>query len=490
MLRTLQRLLFPVLNALGPLLLILAIAMMVPLLIALRNHETTVPKFLISIAICICSGVLLFFSTKRYRSELHIRNGFLLVTLSWFSAVLFSSIPFTLLLPDVSYHRIFFETMSCLTTTGATSLNGLDALPLSLNYWRCLLSWLGGMGIIVLAVAVLPLLGVGGAQLFKAENSNLFKDTKLTPRIADTAKALYSIYILFSVCCAVAYHWAGMSWDDAVLFTFTTVSLSGISPYDQSIGHFNSIAIEMVAVFFIVFSGFNFSLHFTAWRQRSIWAYFSDVEAKAWIFMIICGSAVVFAGLTFNHFYPDWQTTLRHSLFTVASLFSTTGYTTVDYSQWPMSFGYFLLFCSLFASCSGSTGGGVKMIRMLIVIKKGLLSLETLLRPRDYLPLRVGQIEISDKITSTVFAFFALHVLVVFISSFIIAMTGVDFTSAFSTVLACIANTGPGLGEVGPTANYASSNPVQLWIGSFCMFVGRLELFSVFVLFTRTFWRN
>lgn len=490
MYRTLQRLLFPVLNALGPLLLMLAVAMLVPLMIAIRDHESTVFEFGLSIGICVTCGVILFYSTKRYQAEIQIRNGFLLVTLSWLSAILFSSIPLALLLPEVSYHRIFFETVSCLTTTGASALDSLDDLPLSLNYWRCLLSWLGGMGIIVLAVAILPLLGVGGTQLFKAENSNLFKDAKLTPRIADTAKALYSIYILFSACCAVAYHWAGMNWDDALMFTFTTMSLSGISPYDASLGHFNSVAIEMVAVFFIIFSGFNFSLHFTAWRQRSIWSYFSDIEARSWLIMIFGGTVIVFFGLYLHHVYPTWQTTLRHALFTVASIFSTTGYTTVDYSQWPMSFGYFLLFGSLFASCSGSTGGGVKMIRMLILIKKGLQSLETLLRPRDYLPLRIGHLEVSDKVASTVFAFFALHVLVVTLSLFVISASGVDFTEALSSVLACIANTGPGLGEVGPQGNYASCNPVHLWVGSFCMFVGRLELFSVFVIFTRTFWRN
>ena len=263
MFRTLKRLLFPVLNALGPLLIFLAAAQLVPIAIAYRDGEPVLSQFFTSVAICFCFGLVFLLFTKRFKRELEPRDGFLLVTLSWFSAVLFGSIPLALLLPEIPYYRIFFEAVSCLTTTGATALTNLEDLPLALNYWRCLLSWLGGMGIIVLAVAILPLLGVGGAQLFKAENSNLFKDDRLTPRIADTAKALYSIYILASIACVVAYHWAGMNWDDSIMFMFTTMSLSGITPYDQSIGYFNSPAIEMVAVAFIIFSGFNFSLHFT-----------------------------------------------------------------------------------------------------------------------------------------------------------------------------------------------------------------------------------
>lgn len=490
MIYSIKRQLLPVLNALGPLLIFLGIAMLVPLAIGFRESENTVYNFGLSSLICFGSGGLLWLLTRRFKRELETRDGFLLVTLCWLCAALFSSIPLSLLLPEISYHRIFFETVSCLTTTGATALIGLEHLPISINYWRCLLSWMGGMGIIVLAVAILPLLGVGGTQIFKAENTNLFKDTKLTPRIADTAKALYSIYLLGSLFCAIAYRWAGMNWDDAIMFTFTTMSLSGIAPYDQSIGVFDSWPIEMVAVIFFIFSGFNFSLHFSAWRQRSVLSYFTDVEARTWLFIIVCGTAIVFSVLTFQHTYPTWETTLRYSLFQVASLFSTTGYCTADYAQWPRSLGYFLLFVSLFASCSGSTGGGVKLIRVLVLIKRGLLTLQSLLRPRDYLPLRVGNTEIPEQLANTVYAFFALHVMVMTAATFTILFSGVEFTEAFSSVVACIANTGPGLGAVGPSGNYADCNPVHLWVGSFCMFVGRLELFSVFVIFTRTFWRN
>lgn len=490
MLYSIKRQLLPVLNALGPLVILLGIAMLLPLAIGYREAESTVNDFALSSLICLSSGTFLWLLTRRFRRELEMRDGFLLVTLCWLCIALFSSIPLVLLLPGISYHRIFFETVSCLTTTGATALTGLEHLPLSINYWRCLLSWMGGMGIIVFAVAILPLLGVGGTQIFKAESTNLFKDTKLTPRIADTAKALYSIYFVGSLCCAIAYRWAGMTWDDAFLFSFTTLSLSGIAPYDQSIGVFNSWPIEMVAVIFFIFSGFSFSLHFTAWRQRSILSYFTDIEARAWILIISFGTALVFSILTIQQVYPSWETTLRHSVFHVASLFSTTGYSTVDYSLWPRSLGFLLLFISLFASCSGSTGGGVKMIRALILIKRGLLTLDTLLRPRDYLPLRVGKTVIPEQLANTVYAFFALHLLVMVISTFLILLSGVDFIDAISSVIACIGNIGPGLGNVGPFGNYANCNPIHLWVGSFCMFVGRLELFSVFVIFTRTFWRN
>ena len=490
MFRTLQRLLFPVLNALGPLLIILAIAHLIPVYIAYREEENVFLEFAYSGSISFVCGLFFLLTTKRFRRELEPRDGFLLVTLSWLSASLVGTMPLAFLLPEIPYYRIFFEAVSCLTTTGATALTNLGDLPLSLNYWRCLLSWLGGMGIIVLAVAILPLLGVGGAQLFKVEHSNLFKDDRLTPRIADTAKALWSIYILASVACAAAYHWAGMKWDDAIMFMFTTMSLSGISPYDQSIGYFNSPAIEMVAMAFIVFSGFNFSLHFTAWRQRSISRYFTDIEARAWILILLIGVVIVFTVLSLQQVYPSWEITLRHSVFNVVSLFSTTGYTTVNYDLWPSSLGFLLLITSVFASCSGSTGGGVKMIRVLIFVKQAFMCMNTLLRPRDYLPLRLGKHTISTSLAANVSAFFALHICVVFLSTLVIMFSGVGLTEALSTVIACIANTGPGLGAVGPAGNYAACNPVHLWVGSFCMFVGRLELFTVFVLFTRSFWRS
>ena len=490
MFRTLRHLLLPVLNALGALLVMLSLTMFVPLGIAYRDNEATMLGFAISIAITAGAGLALFFMTRRKKRELEARDGFLLVTLSWLAVALFSSIPFYLLLPNISYNNLFFESVSCLTTTGASALNNLDELPLSINYWRCLLSWLGGMGILVLAVAILPLLGVGGSQVFKAENTNLFKDSKLTPRIADTAKALYSIYVFFSLLCVLAYHWAGMNWDEAFMFMFTTMSLSGISPYDASIGHFNSSAIEMVAVLFIIFSGFNFSLHFMAWRQRSILSYFVDSEARAWLLILIFGTALVCGILMLNNTYLTWEETLRHALFSVASIFSTTGYVSADFAAWPPVIGAFLLFCGLFASCSGSTGGGVKLIRVLILIKHGFLTLEKLIRPRAYLPLRLGNQNITDSLVLNIFSFLSLHLLVVSICTFIILTTGVDFVTAFSSVWACIGNIGPGLGEVGPMNNYAWCNPVHLWVGAFCMFVGRLELFTVFVIFSRSFWRT
>lgn len=490
MFRTLRHLLFPVLNALGALLVMLSLSMFVPLAIAYRDNEPTILGFAISIGITAGVGVLLFFMTQRKKRELEARDGFLLVTLSWLAVALFSSIPFYILLPNVSYSHLFFETVSCLTTTGATALNNLNELPISINYWRCLLSWLGGMGILVLAVAILPLLGVGGSQVFKAENSNLFKDSKLTPRIADTAKALYSIYAVFSILCVFGYHWAGMNWDEAFLFMFTTMSLSGIAPYDQSIGYFDSSAIEMVAVLFIVFSGFNFSLHFTAWRQRSILSYFTDSEARAWILILLIGTGIVYTILTINSTYLTWEITLRYALFSVVSIFSTTGYVNANYESWPTIIGALLLFCGLFASCSGSTGGGVKLIRILILLKHGFLTLEKLIRPRAYLPLRLGNQTISDALVLNIFSFLSLHMLVVSICTFIILATGVDFITAFSSVWACIANIGPGLGEVGPMNNFAWCSPIHLWVGAFCMFVGRLELFTVFVLFSRSFWRT
>lgn len=489
MIRTLKYILFPVLNALGALLALLALAMCLPLAIAFREQEPTISGFAISIGITLGAGLILHLLTRRSRRELEARDGFLLVTLAWLSAAFASTIPLVILLPEISFHRLFFEAVSCLTTTGATAFDNLNEMPLSINYWRCLLSWIGGMGILVLAVAILPLLGVGGAQVFKAENSNLFKDSKLTPRIADTAKALYSIYALFSVLCVLSYRWAGMSWDEAILFMFTTVSLSGIAPYDQSFAYFNSTAIEMVAVGFIFLSGFNFSLHFTAWRQRSILSYFSDIEARSWLLIITATTIGVTALLTYHGVYPTWKEASLHALFHVASVLSTTGYASVDYATWPVGLGFFMLFLGLFASCAGSTGGGIKMIRVLIFYKKASLSLEKLVRPRAYLPLRLGNQNISDTLAMNVSAFIALHLLIVIVCTLVILLTGVDFITAFTGVIASIGNIGPALGDLGPTANFAWCSPIHLWICAFCMFVGRLELFTVFVLFSRSFWR-
>ncbi|HAW45393.1 MAG TPA: potassium transporter Trk [Sutterella sp.] len=482
-------LLAPSLRLVGMLLSVLSIAMLLPIGMAWLYDEPTLDRFVTAAAITLASGLFLMVSMRRARRELEARDGFLLVTLTWFVCVVFSAIPLYLTLPQLSIGQIFFEAMSCLTTTGATVISGLDDLPLSINYWRCELSWLGGMGILVLGVAILPFLGVGGVQAFRAESTTLFKDTKLTPRIADTAKALYSLYLILSIVCALAYRWAGMNWDEAVMFMFTTVSLAGTAPYDESIGFFASHAIEYVAVVFMVISGFNFLLHFTAWRQKSLMAYITDIESLGWVASIVFGTTFVFTILAYNDFYPNLRLCFERALFNTVSILSTTGYATDDYAVWPNNIGILLLLGGMIATCAGSTGGGIKISRFLIAVKVAFLNLKRLNRPRAYLPLRLGHMEISSELADNIFTFLMLYCMVVFFATLVLLLDGNDIVTAFSAVLACITNVGPALGNVGPAQNYAYCSEIFLWTCSACMFLGRLELIAVFAVFSPSFWR-
>lgn len=479
----------PTLRVIGALLVAEALAMLFPTAIAFFLNEETLLSFAAGTGITLAAGLILMFTMRKAKRDLEARDAFLLVTLTWLFSVLFASLPLAFSLQNLSYPKIFFETMSCLTTTGATVLSGLNDMPLSVNWWRCMLSWLGGMGILVLAVAILPFLGVGGAQAFRAENTMLFKESKLTPRIADTAKALYSLYLALSAACVIAYYWAGMDWKDAFMFMFTTVSLGGGAPYDESIGYFNSAAVLLVSAVFMALAGFNFILHFTAWRQKSILVYFRDPEAAGWVFSLAAGTAIVFAILMTNGVYEHWGVAFEYAVFNVVSLFSTTGYTTVDYSLWPCGAGFFLLFGGMISTSSGSTGGGVKMSRFIIALKAAALSLTKLNRPRACLTLRFGRMEVETEMVENIFMFFVLHTLVVITATLTLLAAGTDFITAISSVLSCVSNIGPALGGAGPFQNYGHFSNLYLTVCSLCMFLGRLEIIAVFAIFTRSFWR-
>jgi len=484
------RAIFPVLNVLGYVVLIFATTMLVPLAFAFVGGDKALRDYDLALLITAASGAALLLSTRRYRRELQPRDGFLLVTLVWTVLPAFATLPLILHLPGLSFTDAYFETMSGLTTTGATVLSGLDDLPLSINVWRCFLVWIGGMGILVLAVAILPLLGVGGAQAFRAESAGPLKEAKLTPRIADTAKALYAIYIAISIACFFSFRLAGMSWSDAFMHMCSTMGLGGFSSHDASFGFFNSPLIEYTAVFFMVLAGFNFSLHFIAWRRRSLLTYWRDPEARAYLFTIIASCLFIAGFLLWKDVYPDWWTALRYATFNVVSIGTTTGFASTDYNQWPIFAPVFMLFLCGFATCAGSTGGGIKMIRALILLKQARREMARILHPRSVNPVVVGDSVIENKVIFAVLAFMLVYGASTVWLTFLLLLSGLDLITAFTAIVACINNMGPGLNQVGPAANYAVLNDFETWVCTFAMLIGRLELFSVLVLFTPVFWRK
>lgn len=480
----------PVINVLGYVVMIFSAAMAVPLLFALVGGDGAQRAFDISLLITAGAGLLLVLATRRFRRELQPRDGFLLVTLVWTVLPAFSTLPFLLHLPDVTVTRAYFETMAGLTTTGANVISGLDELPLSINVWRHLMQWIGGMGILVLVVAILPLLGAGGAQVFKAETAGPFKETRLTPRIADTAKALYTIYFGLSVACFFAYRWAGMSWSDAFMHMCSTVALGGFSSHDLSMGYFDSAAIEYTAVFFMVLCGLNFSMHFLAWRRRSIFVYFSDPESKAYLFTLVVAVLFVALYLLGRDVYADWDGALRYALFNVVSIATTTGYASTDYGQWPTLVPVLMLFLAGFTTCAGSTGCGIKMIRGLILLKQARREMTRIMHPRSVNPVVVGDQVIGNNVIFAVLAFMLLYGATTVWLTLLLLFSGLDVVTAFSAVVACLNNIGPGLNVVGPSSSYVSLNEFEQWVCIFAMLLGRLELFSVLVLFTPAFWRR
>ena len=486
----LARSLFPVLAVLGGVLMIFAVTMLVPLAVAAIGGDPGLTAYDNAFLITLGAGALLFFGARRFKRELQPRDGFLLVTLVWTVLPAFATLPLILHLPGLSFTDAYFETMSGLTTTGATVLSGLDDLPLSINVWRHLLVWMGGMGVIVLAVAILPLLGVGGSQIYKAETAGPLKESKLTPRIADTAKGLYAIYLALSLACFLAYAAAGMSWADAFMHMCSTMGLGGFSSHDASFGYWNSPAIEAVAIVFMLIAGINFSMHFLAWRKRTVWVYLRDPEGQAFVAVVLGASVLIAVFLVWRGVYDDFWTSLRYATFNTVSIATTTGYANTDYNQWPIFAPVLMLFLSSFATCAGSTGGGIKMIRGLILLKQARREFVRILHPRAVQPLRVGQQPIENHVIVAVLAFMLIYGAVMTACTLLLMASGLDAITAFSATVATLNNTGPGLNQVGPATTYASLNDFETWVCIFAMLVGRLELLSVLVLFTPAFWRK
>ncbi len=482
--------LFPILHVMGMMLACFSVTYLMPIVASLAYGDGVLFEFIDAMAFCALAGFALWFPTRRFKRELQPRDGFLLVTLAWVMMAAIATVPLMLVIPNLSFTDAFFEAMSGLTTTGSTVLTGLENLPASINIWRHELNWLGGMGIIVLAVAILPLLGVGGMQLYKAETPGPMKDAKLTPRIASTAKALWLVYFGVTMACILSLRLVGMNWLDAICHAFAALSLGGFSTYDASVGQFDSPAIEAVLIFFMMVAGFNFATHFVALRQRSLGAYWVDVEAKAFVALIVSSTLVCTTYLWVMDTYDDWLTALRYVAFNLVSIATDCGFSSVDYDKWPIFVPMWMLFLSCISVCSGSTGGGIKMIRTLILSQQGLRELQKLIHPAVVNPVRIGGVPIPQSIAGAVLGFIFLYALTVGELTFFLIASGMDFISAFTAIIACINNAGLGLNAVGPAQNFQSLTDFQTWICSLAMLAGRLEIFTLFVLFTPYFWRR
>ena len=487
--------LLSVANVLGHLLTVFSLTYLVPIASAIYYQDGTLLTFTVSLAACVAAGALLVFATRRYRRELRARDGFILVVMAWTLIAAIATVPLMLHEPGtmeepLSFTDAFFETMSALTTTGATVMVGLDVLAPSVNLWRHTLCWLGGMGIIVLAVAILPLLGVGGMQLMRAEVPGPIKDTKLTARIGDTAAILWTVYLGITIACILALKLVGMGWFDAVCHAFSILSLAGFSTRDASVGAFNSPAIEAVMIFFMAVAALNFASHYTVWRTRSLRPYWHDAEAKGTLGLLLLSCVGCAGYLWVVGTYQSYWTALRHVSFNLVSIATDCGVVSVDYAQWPIFVPFWMLFLSCVTASSGSTGGGIKMIRTLILVRQSSRELTRMIHPTLAAPVTVGGMQIPNSVVFAILGFIFLYFMSIVVLTFLLIFGGLDFISAFTAVIACINNAGPGLGQVGPATNYQSLTDYEIWVLSFTMLLGRLEVFSLLILFTPGFWRR
>jgi trk system potassium uptake protein TrkH len=481
--------LLPVAHVFAMVMMVFAVTMLAPLIMAIWELDPALWSFVISGFATFMLGALLWLATRRFRRELKTRDGLMLVALTWVALPAMAGFPLWNFLP-INFTRAYFEAASGLTTTGGTVLSGLEFLPRSINLWRCLLSWLGGMGIIVLAVAILPMLGVGGMQIYRAEMPGPMKDSKLTPRIGQTAKLLWAVYAGLTAACILCLRFAGMNWFDAVCHGFSALSLGGFSTYDASIGHFNSLRIELVLTAFQILAALNFATHYLAWSQRGVRAYFRDAEAKAILGVLAASCVGISLFLFLKGTYTDFPTALRNTTFNLVSIATDSGLHTQDYSRWPIFAPMWMMFLSCIVASSGSTGGGIKMIRTLVLAKQAHRELDQLVHPNMVRPLKVGGAIIANRVVFAVLAFVFLYFMSLVTLIFVQLASGLDFMTALSAMIACINNAGPGLGLVGPGSNYGVLTDFQTWVCCAAMLLGRLEVFTILVLFTPTLWRK
>lgn len=441
-------------------------------------------------AFTLATGAWLWVRTRHAHRELTVRDGFLLVTLVWVVLPAYASMPLMFTIHGLGFTDAYFEAMSGLTATGATALAGLDLLAPSVNIWRCFLQLIGGLGVMLLAVAILPFLGLGGAQLYKAEVPGPMKEQRLTPRLAETARGLWSVYFVLSLACFLAYRAGGMSWSDAFMHMCTTLGLGGMSSHDQSFGYWNSPQLEWTAVLFMLLAGISFARYFMLWRQRSLSPVLKDTEVRAYFGTLLAATVLVTSMLLVEQVVEGFPQALRQAAFQVLSVATTTGYATTDYLLWPSFVPVLLLFLGCFVSCAGSTGGGIKMVRVLVLVKIAQRELVRIIHPRVVYPVVLGRSVVPADVIAAVMAFMLIYGGAMVVLTMLMLASGLDVVTAFTAIVACLNNIGPGMGKVGPSGNYGALNDFQIWLCSLAMLLGRLELLSVMVLFTPQFWRR
>ncbi len=473
----------------GLLLMLFSLTMLPSAVVAWWYDEDAIKPFVYGFGVTFATGLALWLPVLRANRDLRLRDGFIVVVMFWAVLGSFGSIPLIISeQPSVSVVDAIFESISGLTTTGATVITGLDDLPRAILFYRQLLQWMGGIGIIVIAVAILPMLGVGGMQLYRAETPGPVKDKKLTPRIAETAKALWYIYLTLTAICALAYWMAGMSLFDAVSHSFATVAIGGFSTHDASMGYFNSPLIETVAIVFMLLSGANFGLHFMAWRSIRLKPYFVDPEFRAYITVLAVVAVVTVVYLYFTRTFGHFGTDVHHGVFQAVSIGTTTGFTTAQYHAWPGFLPILLLFISFIGGCAGSTGGGMKVIRVLLLFKQGARELMRLIHPNAQIAVKVGNKPMEERVIEAVWGFFSAYIAVFVIMMLLLMAAGLDQVTAFSAVAATLNNLGPGLGDV--ATNYAGISDFAKAVLCVSMLLGRLEIFTLLVVLTPAFWRR
>ncbi len=460
------------------------------LLTSYFNDDGATSAFLDATIIAFSVGALMFLPTLKVNKKLSRQAGFMLVAMTWSLSPMICTLPLLFFIPNLSFIDAYFETMSGLTTTGATILSGLDSLPMSINLWRTELNWIAGMGIIIFAIAILPMLGIGGMQLYKAEAPGSVKESDLPPRIAQTAKALWIVYAGITLACIISLKLAGMSWFDAICHAFSAMSLGGMSTHDNSVGFFDSVPIEVVLTIFQLIAAINFATHFVALRKQSLRPYGDDMEARGFLILVLSSCVLAAGVLQYQGTYPDFWTALRHASFNLVTIATDSGFATQDFNQWPIFVPIWMLFLSCLSASSGSTGGGIRMIRTIILIKQARLEMFKFIHPFAIRPMKIGDTVISNNIITSVMGFIFLYFICIVILIFALLLSGLDFLTSFSAIIACFNNAGPGLNLVGPASNYSVLSDFQTAVCTFAMLLGRVQIFSIVILFVPEFWRK
>jgi len=480
----------PALNALGLIIMIFGLLMGFPLAVSAWLDDGATLAYDQAIFATFVAGLILWTITRGARRDLRVHDGFFLVVATWVVLPLFGALPLLAYIPELRFTDAYFEAVSGLTATGATVLTGLDDLPISINLWRTFMHWIGGMGVIVLVVAILPLLGIGGRQLYKAEVPTPMKDASLTPRIAETAKGLWFTYLLLTVACGFALWWAGLDGWDAVIHAFSIAGLGGFSSKDASLGHFNNLNVELVTIVFALLAGLNYATHYLALVRRSFRPYSRDNEIPFYFGVLVFSILMLTFYMMYWQIHVDFLGTLRSVAFHVVSISTSLGLAIDDYTTWPMFAQIWILFLGSFVACSGSTGGGIKMMRAMILYKQVLREIVRSLHPHAVRPVRMGKQPVPETILHAVLGFSFMYMVSIVSLTLILSATGLELVTAFSAVVACLNNTGPGLEAVGPASNYQALGVFHKWVLAFTMILGRLEIFTFLVVLTPAFWRR